>query len=235
MPSATMTMKGSPATATRSTTGTAPTVAPQVAYAPTITLEEVKAYVEEQAKSALDKALTRATTQIAEPLPWWDLFAIGPIQVPGFPGPLLPSSVIQENEIAFMATVLVLNPLPILPGPTSPGMVLSNFALPYQVRYQTGNLTSWALGPAGMNVTNAGALVPGQMIYVDVLGFTGTPTGMYEMNINARILGAGAGLAPQFAGFATATLNLDNAIGGFLVPTGPVLEFDQPIRFDVYA
>jgi hypothetical protein len=199
---------------------------------------DVKAQVEAMVKSALDEAKMRraaqAAAEIAEPEGWWNLLAIGPIQATGIPAPLLPHQVIKVGETAFVATILVLNPFLILPPGTTAAAILSGFALPYEVRYQTGNLTTWALGQANMNVVNSGFnLIPGVDVYVDVLAFTAEEPGLYEMNISARILGATPPFvnAPQFAGYARAVIDIDPDL--FLSPA-PGLQFDLPIRFQVY-
>jgi hypothetical protein len=87
-----------------------------------------------------------------------------------------------------------------------------------------------------MNVVHSGAgfnLVPQQNVYIDVLAFTASVPGLYEMNISSRILGAIAPFAnaPQFAGYARAVIDIDPDL--FISPA-PGLQFDLPIRFQVY-
>src|SRR5438094_457754 len=84
------------------------------------TAEDVKAEVEARLQAALDQALA-AGPQEAELQGWWDLYAIGPIQNfrPG--GPFPPHGVIRAGEKAYIVTVLILNPNPILPPGISPG------------------------------------------------------------------------------------------------------------------
>jgi hypothetical protein len=199
---------------------------------------DVKAQLEAVVKSALDEAkmrrAARTIAEVADPEGWWNLYAIGPIQLIGIPAPLLPHQVIKVGETAFVATILFLNDFLILPPGTTAADILSNFALPYEVRYQTGNLTTWTLGQADMNVVHAGFnLVPQQDVYIDVLAFQASVPGLYEMNISARILGATAPFAnaPQFAGYARAVFDIDPDL--FISPA-PGLQFDLPIRFQVY-
>jgi hypothetical protein len=198
-----------------------------------VTAEDVKAQVEAMVQAALEEAMATPREEIGEPAGWWNLYAIGPIQPIAVGGPLLPHQVIKVNEPAFVATILFLNPFLILPGPTTACDVLSNFALPYEVRYQTGNLTTWTLGPPNVNVINGGnSLVPGQCSYVDVLEFVASQEGLYEMNISARILGTPPFPdAPQFAGYARAVVDIDPDL--FISPP-PFLQFDLPVRFQVY-
>jgi hypothetical protein len=202
--------------------------------------EDVKAQIEARAKSAIDEAMVRraahSVAEIAEPEGWWNLFAIGPLQTIGIPSPLLPHQVVKVGEEAFVATILFLNDFLVLAPGTTAADVLSNFALPYEVRYCTGNLCTWTLGQADMNVVHSGAgfnLVPGVNAYVDVLTFTAETPGLYEMNISARILGATPPFvnAPQFAGYARAVIDIDPDL--FISPA-PGLQFDLPIRFQVY-
>jgi len=205
-----------------------------------MTAMDVKVQIEAVVKSALDEAkmrrAARAMTEVAEPEGWWNLYAIGPIQPIGIPGPLLPHQVVKVGETAFVATILFLNDFLILTPGTTAADVLSNFALPYEVRYQTGNLTSWTLGQADMNVVHSGAgfnLIPAVNVYVDILAFTASVAGLYEMNVSARLLGATPPFAnaPQFAGYARAVIDIDPDL--FISPA-PGLQFDLPIRFQVY-
>jgi hypothetical protein len=198
------------------------------------TVDDVRAEIEARVKRALDEALARPRQEIAEPDGWWNLYAMGPIQFTSSPGPVLPHQVIKVGETGFVATVMFLNPFHILSPGISAADVLSSFALPYEIQYQTGNLTTWTLGPANLNAVSAGwTLVPNQYFYVDVLGFTANTPGLYEMNISARILGATPpyASAPQFAGYARAVVDFDADL--FLAPA-PGMQYDTPIRFQVY-
>lgn len=198
-----------------------------------VSAEDVQAMIEARCQAALEEALAGMTQEIAEPYPWWNLWAIGPIQPIAAGGPLLPHQVIKVGEPAFVATIVALNPAPILPGPTSPGDVLSNFGLPGEVQYATGNLTTWSLGPASLQHLSGFNLLPGVYFYVNVFGFVATNPGLYEMNITARLLGATppAISAPQFAGFARAVVDIDPDL--FIAPA-PGMQFDHSIRFQVY-
>lgn len=215
------------------------TVAPESEHGDMVAMD-IRAQVEAIVKSALDEAkmrrVARPAAEVAEPEGWWNLYAIGPIQLIDIPSPLLPHQVIKVGETAYVATILFLNDFLILSPGTTAADVLSNFALPYEVRYQTGNLTTWTLGQANMNVLHSGPgfnLVPQVNFYVDLLAFEATEPGLYEMNISARILGATPlfANAPQFAGYARAVIDIDPDL--FIRPA-PGLQFDLPIRFQVY-
>lgn len=202
----------------------------------TLTSDELKAEIEARVKAALDEARMSLREEVAEPQNWWNLYAMGPIQVATTPSPLLPHQVIKVGEIGYVFSVLFLNPfLTISPGVT-PASILSGFALPYEIRYQTGNLSTWTIGPANLNVVHSGVgynLIPSVVTYVDLISFVANTPGLYEMNISARLLGATPPYvnSPQFAGFARAVMDFDPDL--FISGT-PGLEFDHPIRFQVY-
>jgi hypothetical protein len=190
---------------------------------------DIKAQYEAKLKAAYDAARATPQAQLAEPQGWWDLVAIGPIQQILNP-PYLPHDVIRAGQPAYVITIMVLNPF----GPSVPSAceILSNFALPYEITYQTGNVTTWQPGPASLNVEHNLTLVPGQCFYVDVLEFTGEGLDevMYEMNVSARIFGCGENYAPDFAGFAREVIDIDPDI--FRPAPGLV---NGPIRFLVYG
>lgn len=203
-----------------------------------VTADDIKAQIEARVKSAYDEAVARASTEAADPEGWWNLCGIGPIQPIAVGGPVLPHQVIKVGETAFVATVMVLNPFLLLAPGVTPFSVLSNFALPYEIQYQAGNLTNWTLGQPNMNVVHNGGLIPGLAVYVDVLQFVATTPGLYEMNISARLLGAAPPYqnAPQFAGYAREVFDLDadTLFYPWLSTPAPGWQFDQPIRFQIY-
>jgi hypothetical protein len=214
----------------------------EVARAKKLTAADVKAHLEKQLQAAYEKALTTPRAQLAEPLFWWEIYSIGPIQLGAqlvppatfLDSPLLPGKVIRNGESAFIATVIILNPFPLPQDPLIiPCDFLSVFSLPFEVDYHTCNLTTCEPADANLNVKNTGNLVPGQCFYVDVLEFTADEAGcLFETNICARILGCDGKTpnASPFAGFARTTINIDPEL---FFPT-PLLEFDNPIRFMVY-
>jgi hypothetical protein len=196
---------------------------------PEIPVEVAVEDVEAQVEASVAAAYEQATAEVAEVLGWWDIAAYGPLQPTAPGGPLLPHAVIKAGEPAFAVAIILLNQFQNLPGGTNAGDVLSNFALPFEVQYQAGNLTTWTLGQPDMQAVHAGNLVPGQYFYVDVLGFTGTQPGLYELNISARILGAAPPdiSAPQFGAYATTVFSLDPPGLFGAAPPGPM-------RFQIY-
>jgi hypothetical protein len=217
-------------------------VSTEAAPAKKLTAADVKANLEKQLRAAYEKALTKPRAQIAEPLFWWEIFALGPIQagaqlVPPatfLSSPLLPGKVIRKGETGFIVTFFILNPFPLPQDPLIiPSDFLSVFSLPFEIDYHTCNGTTCEPAGANLNVKHTGNLVPGQFFYVDVLEFVAEDPGcIFETNICARILGCDGKTpnASPFAGFARTTINVDPEL---FFPT-PLLEFDNPVRFMVY-
>lgn len=201
----------------------------------TITGEEFQANVEAEVKSAFQELSMRPELgkrlepEIGEPLIYWDVAAYGPVQFTQPGGPLEPHQVIKVGEQAFVAAIVLLNPQPVLPGPLSPCNLLGRFSLPFEVQYQTGDLTRWVLGEASMQGVHSGRFDPNNCYYVDWIGFTPRQPGLYEMNISARVLAAAPPLsAPNFGAYATTVFRLDGP--GLFGPQPP-----GPLRFQVYA
>jgi len=211
----------------------APQAPSYVVAASKATAADVKAMFEARLQAALEQHLASPTPEVAELQGWWDLVAIGPIQIPSVNGPYLPNDVIHAGEPAFMVTVLILNPTLVLNGQITASELLSTLGLPFEVTYQTGNITRWTQGPANLNVEHEGmSLVPHQSFYVDVLEFVPNDRDevMYEMNISARIFGCGESYAPPFAGFAREIVDIDPSL--FAPAPGLV---GAPCRFLVYG
>lgn len=199
-------------------------------------IADLQAMIENKVAAAYQEAQSQPKSQIAEPYPWWDLYAVGPIQFgasvtppAGFGGPLLPNQILRIGEQGVVFTILVLNPS--FPAPSA-ATLISNFALPYRVQYNTGDLSSWTLGPANLQAISGGNFIPNLPFAVNAFPFTAQNEGLFEMNISARILGANNNPAPPFAGYATAIRDIDSSL---FLNQGPRWQFDQPIRFQVYA
>jgi hypothetical protein len=201
--------------------------AEQAMAAREVTAEDIKAEIEARVQAQLDEALARPpTAEVAELLNWWDIFAIGPIQ-PILNPPVLPHQVVKAGEPAFAASVIILNPFLGLPGGLNAAQVLSQLQLPYEVLFQTSDLTNMV--PAASTLI-PGSLINNVFVYVDVAPLPTAAPGMYETNILARFLSAGGAPTPQFAGFASAVLDIDAK----LIGPGPVVNFQQPVRYMVY-
>jgi hypothetical protein len=199
-----------------------------------VTAADVQARLEAKLKAVYDEAMAMTRPQAADPYLWWNLYSLGPFQHLAPDGPLPPHQVIKLGETAWITTVLVLNSHPILPPPPgmSPCHVLSDFGLPYEIQYQTCNLTTCTTGIP--SATQTGNLSPGVCWYVRVHEFTPTEVGLYETNISARILGGGgAPLAPHFAGFARWIFDPDPEM--FWPGSTPGWQYDFPVKFMVYA
>lgn len=197
------------------------------AVARELTAEDIKAAVEAKVQALVDKALATPQEEVAELQNWWDLYAIGPIQAIANPA-FTPHQVVKIGERVYAITVIWLNPFQSLP-PTNAADLLSSFSLPFEIEYQTSNLTT--MTPAGSTV-HTGNLIPGVYFYVDVAELPSGSAGMYETYILARFLGAVPALAtaPHFAGFANAVIDIDAPLFG---PT-PGVRYEQPVRYMVY-
>ncbi len=199
-------------------------------------VEVITQMIHARLQAALQEHLASPEPQIAEPLDWWDIYALGPVQ-PGasmappasFAGPLLPNQVIRMREYAYVATIILLNPSFPSPG-VSAAELLSRFALPYEVEYATGELKRWQPAPAYLQHVSSGTLSPGVYWAVDVFPFIAQDEGVFEMTITARIFGCDRTIAPPFAGYATLVQDIDRDMFGF----GPRLQQDQSVRFQVY-
>ena len=194
-------------------------------------VEQVRAHYDKKIRDAYDEWRSAPQPAVVELQYWWDMISLGPIQITTNP-PYAPGDVIRSGEEAYVVTLVILNGAPILPPGVSPGEALSNFALPFEVTYQTGNLTTWSPGPSNVNVEHNLNLVPGEFFYVDVLAFTPSDYDevMFEMNVSARIFGCGENYVPTFSGFSREVVDFDSSI----FAAGPRL-VSAPIRYEVYG
>lgn len=197
--------------------------------------EDVLAQVEARVRSIQDEMYARLPAmesgivrpEIAGPIPWWDLFVIGPIQ---FAPSLQPSGVIELGETAFIATLLVVNPLAILPGPISPLTILAGTNA--QIKYRTGNLDTYTTTAPSIDST----LPITGAINLDFQAFTPTTVGVMDLSVSARIPGPGPAVWP-FGGFATLLLSFDSepVLSMFGFPgTTPGFTNRVPCRYTVY-
>ena len=202
------------------------------------TAEQVKVIIEQRVKNAVAEGAARQ--EIAEPQGWWNLWALGPIQLPAVGGPLLPHKVIKTGEDFYVATVLWLNPNFIFPGGVSACQLISNLACDFLLDYCTGDLCSWTASQQYSRRGTKVPMVPDQCFYVNVQRFSAVAgtEGCYQMSICGKITGCeDRGGAPPLAGFASAVFDFDPDL--FYPPGGPPgvpprWEYDIPIRFQVY-
>lgn len=202
---------------------------------------QIQAFYERKVKAQFKSAMAMRP-ESAEPKDWWDLYTVGPIQIPTGTfgvdpvGPFAPSRAIRANEPAFMVTVLILNTAQV--NGVIPANLLSGAALPYEVQYVTLNVNTGS--PAShLNLTRQFSLNPGQAVYVTVEAFRPTvDTGIMETNVCARILNAELQTPPQwpFAGFATWVFNTDTPsfLDTLIGATSPGFSFDRPARYMTY-
>lgn len=196
--------------------------------------------IEDWMQGQLDRAMAQASAEMAEPFPWWDVYAVGPFQSLGaFPGPLQPHQVIKLGQSATIFTVVYLNPITnvIASPPTTARDFLTGFgSIPYTVSVNTGNKSTWQLAPgAGLNSSQSGVLAPfGQTFFINAFTFTPATAGLHEMSISARI--GNPGSAAPFGGLASWVVDPDTDIllPGLNVATRPAGLRQIPVTFQVY-
>jgi hypothetical protein len=217
--------------------------------------QDLDALVEARLKAAMDEGARRPQPQIAEPAGWWNLWALGPWQVPAPGGPLLPHKVIKVGETFNITTVLWISPFVLLPPPWGIPVctLISNLACYFEVDYCTGDLCKWTpadfFSPKGIQVP----LVPNQCYYIRTQQFVARPgtEGCFETMICVKLKGCPPNSAPPLAGFVTAIRDFDpdwfypwpGPVIPPPVPGGPTSpapgvpprwEFDIPLRFMIY-
>ena len=236
----------------------------QVSKGPGATGQDVKALVEARVQAAIDEGSKRVSAEIAEPQDWWNIWAMGPFQVTGVGGPLLPHKVIRVGETFSVAVVIWLNPNFILPA--APGVsvcqFISSLACYFEIDYCTVDMcrliAAQQFSPKGIEIQT----VANQCFYVDTQTFTagpGTESCIYEMNICAHMVGCNDAPMP-LAGFVTEVFDFDPDLfypppggapawppiapppGGTTPPGGATpfpgvnvgWRFNTPIRFQIY-
>ncbi len=205
-----------------------------------ITGEDLQALVEARMQGIMDEGATAPREELAEPLYWWEVFAIGPFQTgagvvaPGLADlvdqPLLPHRIIQPGETASIFTVVFLNP--VFPDPSlSACDIITAFNAKIELNYFTSNLQTMTAVP-DLSASRCIRTDRNVCWYVDRFDFTPRdPACLYETNICARIVNCDdlpTGVQP-FAAFVRWVVDLDFDL--FFGSEG--LEFDRPIRFMV--
>ena len=201
------------------------------------TVQEVRERIEANIKSMEDELEARLPDleagmpriEMAELLPWWDLFVLGPIQNPPF---RQPSGVIALGKTAFLVTFVVADPLPILAGPISPLAIMSGANARAEIKYRTGNLDTWTPSEPSAN-----SVVPiNSVLNVDIQAFTAATIGVKDLSVSARITTPGPGTWP-FGGHASlmSSFDLEPLLSFFGFPgANPGLTNKVPCRFNVY-
>jgi len=218
---------------------------------------DAQAIVEARVEAAIDEGSKRVSAEIAEPQDWWNIWAMGPFQVTGIGGPLLPHKVIRVGETFSVAVVIWLNPNFILPPGISVCQFISSMTCFFNISYCTNDMcrliSAAQFSPKGIQIPT----VPNQCFYVDVQTFTagpGTESCIYEMNICASMTGCNAAPMP-LAGFVTEVFDFDSDTfypppggsptwppggtppGGATPAPGvpPGWRFNAPLRFQIYS
>ncbi|HLA99234.1 MAG TPA: hypothetical protein VJL34_12325 [Anaerolineales bacterium] len=196
-------------------------------------LEEVRARIDAHIKSMEDELYTRMPDletriqpEFATLQPWWDLFVVGPFQPAGA---FQSSNVIAVGDPAFIATLLVVNPAPIISPGISPLAILGG--IPAQITYLTSNLNTMTPEPA---ITTP--LPIAGVFSVDIQPINTAVAGIKELLVSAVIPGPGAAVWP-FGGFASLLFRLATepllAFFGFPAPGVPSLTREL-CRYSVY-
>lgn len=201
--------------------------------------EQLQALVEARMQSIVEQAAATPREELAEPLLWWEIFAIGPYQfgadfVPPadlLDQPLLPHRIIQVGETASIFTVVILNPF--FPDPSlSACDIITGFNAKIELTYVTSNTQTMTPVP-DLSVSRC---IPTRRtgndfvdcVYVDRFDFrVRDPACLYETNICARICNCDDAPIQPFAAFVRWILDLDFD----LIFGSEGWEFDRPIRF----
>jgi hypothetical protein len=208
---------------------------------PQVNADDARAYIEAQLMGLVDQMQAGvpevARPEEAEPLFWWDLIVFGPFQ---FPPAIQPSGVMEVGESALIATLAVLNPLPVLLGGVSPQDVIEGFAPTLEINYRTGNISTWTLAEPGLQIDSPIALCSGCGIgpfYLDLQVITPTIAGVHDMSVSARITGGPPLGSASFGGLATQLFHTSFepllTLFGFPGST-PGFLTKAPLRFNVY-
>lgn len=189
-------------------------------------------------EAKMQRIMESPRPELAEPLFWWEVFAIGPFQegaqvvAPGqgdlLDQPLLPHRIIQVGESAKIFTVVVLNPD--FPDPSlSACDIVTGFGAKIELNYFTSDTQRMVSVPA-LSATKTIQTVRNVCFYVDEFEFTPQePACLYETNICARICNCKDAPIQPFGAFVRWIIDLDSdQIFG-----SEVLEFDRPVRYMV--
>jgi hypothetical protein len=198
--------------------------------------EEMQAAIEARVAGIMDEAATTARAELAEPLFWWEVFAIGPFQAGAqqappadlLDQPLLPHRIIQVGEQASIFTVVFLNPL--FPAAAlSACDIITGFNAKIELNYVTSNMQTMTAVPE-LSASRCIETTRNVCVYVDRFDFTPRdPACLYETNICARICNCDDYPIQPFAAFVRWVFDLDFDL--FFGAQSP--GFDRPIRFMV--
>ncbi len=193
-----------------------------------LAVEELQSVLLERLEAAYEEAKASWRPEIAAPTNWWDIMAVGPFSAPfdlGFPKP---NPIVRVGQPLVIFSVLFLNPTP--PPAPSPMQIVGGALLPYRITYNTNNVITMS-PDATMSGTVAGNLAPVPFI-LNAITLTPNTPGLYEVHLRAQILTALSTTMVPFAGYASRVDSIHASIFG---PSGLIIRFEQPVRFDVYA
>lgn len=194
--------------------------------------EELEAAILAQLETAYADAINQEGIEAVGPTRWWDVMAIGPFSQPfdlGFPKP---NPIVRVGQLVRVVSVLFLNPIMPPPAPPlpSPLQILGGALLPYQLNWDTTNVSNCTHEAAlSGSLTGTLSAVP---FHINVITLRPRAPGLCELNLRAQILNAASGTMVPFAGYASRVDSINASIFG---PDGLTIRFEQPVRFDVYA
>lgn len=200
----------------------------------------MKATIEAQMQSLYEEAASTPQEELAEPLNWWEIWALGPFQSgavsipPAGLGvqPQVPHRIVQVGEQASLYTIVYLNPFWPPTGPSA-CEILTSFGAYVRLSYRTCNTAICDPGgPPELNRDYEIELNPNQCWYVHEVEFTPREAAcLLETNVCAVVLNCREPRQPvrPFAAFVRWVYNLDTDLFFGAERWG----FDRPIRFMV--
>ncbi len=179
----------------------------------------------------LEAALDEASAEVAGPTNWWDLIAIGPFTAPATAGFPKPNPIVRVGQTVQIVSVLFLNPvMPVGPAHPSPLEIYGPLGLNYRLNWDTTNVSNCthvaALSGSGLFPLN------NAVFNIHIITVVPTAPGLCELNLRGQILTAANTTYPPFAAYASRVDSISSSIFG---PNGLSIQFEQPVRFDVYA
>jgi hypothetical protein len=118
------------------------------------------------------------------------------------------------------------------PGPPNPSplQIYGPLGLNYRLNWDTTNVST----VQHVAALSGSALFPllNSIFNIRVITLVPTAPGLCELNLRAQVLTAANTTYPPFAGYASRITSISSSIFG---PNGLNVQFEQPIRFDVYA
>ncbi len=193
--------------------------------------DALKKFVDSQMEEMVNRRKGAVEAELAGPQDFWDIYAIGPYQLPNTPPPWpvnpRPYRLIQLGEKAYIVVVVWLNPIYPQPIPACANMTTHNDKI--ELFFYTMNTEQVKRVPA-LEGRVCIPTVPYQCWYTYVWEIDPTEAAcLYETNICARVCNCANQMLPEYSAFVRWVEDLD--YDHFFPPQGFV--FDHPIRYMV--